>query len=423
MSGTRRAAVIGVNNYGDHRIENLRGAVNDAEEIHDRLTKYGDFEIAPEHFLLNERATSGNLRRVMSDLLWRVKSEVDLTLIYFSGHGFVDSYNVGYIAPHDMVYDEPLVNGIRMDHIRDLLLAAKQKKTILVILDCCYSGIAADASVRGDRGSSSITEGFAPLADLDGSAEGRLLYASAGKDQFAKESDAFKHRLTEATHYHGSFTFQLLEGLDGGALDDSDTAISVDSLVAYVDRQFLPSSDQRPRRFGSALQGSPWLARSTLQGTVGDRVGTVRTYLEDSGDSTDLIRACRDLKPILSESPGSDLAKALRRDIDEELKRFQNSCIDYLLSEELQISNKCTNAFFRLQELALQLNYVKLASVDDDTRLCGLLANLLRISQQPEDNWSKNRSMIQQLLVNYEAWLADKSQAPIKLPSPGRRNA
>ena len=66
----RRAVVIGVNEYKDSEIPKLTGAVNDAIELCEKLKASGDFEIADEHFLVNEKATCTAIRKAISDLLW-----------------------------------------------------------------------------------------------------------------------------------------------------------------------------------------------------------------------------------------------------------------------------------------------------------------------------------------------------------------
>src|SRR5258708_7898768 len=144
MAGVKRAVVIGVNEYRDARVPALTGAVNDAEEFRDRLRELGNFEIADNHFLTNKNANCTAIRKAMSDLLWKIDSS-PLSLFYFSGHGFQDEYGNGYIAPYDIDSREPLVCGIRMQELTELLLAAKNKDVALVILDCCYSGVATQA--------------------------------------------------------------------------------------------------------------------------------------------------------------------------------------------------------------------------------------------------------------------------------------
>src|SRR5215213_9080681 len=128
MEFTRRAVIIGVNKYEDEAISELKGAENDASEIYEKLfdKESGGFEISNEHYLIGNRAISDAMRQAISDLLWKT-DKTDLSLLYFSGHGFHDDYGNGYIAPWNIRRDEPLVRGIRMQELTELILAAKLK--------------------------------------------------------------------------------------------------------------------------------------------------------------------------------------------------------------------------------------------------------------------------------------------------------
>ena len=87
------------------------------------------------------KSTNKNIRSAMSEILWEANS-YDLILFYFSGHGFVDVYNTGYIAPYDMLREKPFVCGINMRELNYMLSTSLNKKNIVLILDVSYSGIA-----------------------------------------------------------------------------------------------------------------------------------------------------------------------------------------------------------------------------------------------------------------------------------------
>src|SRR5438132_3810595 len=238
-SGSRRAVVIGLNEYADReRIPSLHGAVNDATEIYRNLTLFGDFEVADRHFLTDEKGTSENIRRAISDLFWKLEP-CELALLYFSGHGLQDGYGNGYLAPHDIRYDEPFVRGIKVQELRELFLAAKNKEQVLLILDCCHSGIV----VEGDKDFPQTTGPFyqslsASEDDIAAAGRGKFILASSGPDEKSRETRQ-PHRIRsdgESEHMHGLFTFHLLEGLNGRAADRNHR-ITLGRLHEYVTRQ------------------------------------------------------------------------------------------------------------------------------------------------------------------------------------------
>ena len=257
MEISRHAVVIGVNKYEDGAIPELKGAENDATELRQRLLdqESGGFDIADGHFLAGKEATGDAIRRALSDLLWKTDSS-DLSLFYFSGHGFHDEYGNGYIAPWDMLHDEPMVRGIRMRDLTELLLAAKMKKTVLMILDCCYSGIATE----GERGMPAgmekprFDQWFSELQEDLG--KGRIVLASAGKDEKSHELLTCEHTLGpggEAPHAHGVFTYHLLEALDGKATTGEDEEITLEGLLKYIDAQMKNFPEHKPTFFGASM--------------------------------------------------------------------------------------------------------------------------------------------------------------------------
>jgi uncharacterized caspase-like protein len=134
----RLAIVVGINKYEDYpAIDELHGAENDAREIHKRLTTLGQFAVLPNHLLLGENATYKAILKAVSDIF---RQDIECSLV-FSGHGLIDENNDGYIAPYDMDSTDPFVCGIKMEDLREVIYRAKNKESVLLILDCCYAGI------------------------------------------------------------------------------------------------------------------------------------------------------------------------------------------------------------------------------------------------------------------------------------------
>ena len=211
---SRHAVVVGINKYTDGKLNELHGAENDAREVMERL-RDDDYEVEP---FLGEAATSFDVRQAMSRLFYRMDSQ-DLALFYFSGHGFVDSFGDGYIAPVDVECAAPWVRGISMQSIKSLLLKAKNKKAAVVMLDCCYSGKATEGDKAADE-DADLSLQFRDAAEVF-KGSGKVIIASSGKDQKSRERPDFRHTATGECHYHGLFTYQLLEGLDLGATSDA----------------------------------------------------------------------------------------------------------------------------------------------------------------------------------------------------------
>ncbi|HUJ89239.1 MAG TPA: caspase family protein, partial [Syntrophorhabdales bacterium] len=190
----RRAVIIGINKYADGEIPELAGAENDAREMYEKLRDYGGFEIAKNHFLIGPDATYKAIRKAISDLLWET-DKCYLSVLYFSGHGFQDGYENGYIAPYDMKASEPFVCGIDMEELKQVFLKTRNKDCALLILDCCYSGIPTQG-----KGSAAAAEIEAPFEKRFGAIReetktgaGKIILASSGKDERSRETKDRKH--------------------------------------------------------------------------------------------------------------------------------------------------------------------------------------------------------------------------------------
>ena len=107
----------------------------------------------PDHFLLGGHATHKAIRKTVSDLFRKnTDNATDLIVFYFSGHGYVDENKEGYLAPYDIDPDDPDFCGIKMEDLRNTIFGSKNKGNVVMILDCCYAGIATKGTKAASRG-------------------------------------------------------------------------------------------------------------------------------------------------------------------------------------------------------------------------------------------------------------------------------
>jgi uncharacterized caspase-like protein len=380
----KRAVVIGVNKYEDDPIRDLKGAVNDAQDVYARLVdpECGGFEIANEHYLLDERATFDAVRQAMSDLLWKTE-QCDFSLFYFSGHGFRDGYNNGYIAPRDIKRDEPFVRGIRMQELLELVQTAKNKETIVVILDCCYSGIAAEGN-RGDGSGARpvpFDEWFAAL-DHEERGKGRVILASSGQDEESRELGACSHTLSfgeEMPHTHGTFTFHLLEALDGKAATIEGDGITLEGLRQYIDEQMRNDPEHQPTYSGAGMRQADRIviARASRWRNIDQKLREARRYLE-MGDPTTAFAAVKALGGVMSTCSRLKKAIDLKTEIDERLSEYQNPAVAWLLDERMDLGPRFPTLYGHLRELAGQLSVDTI--LREQASIHGLLISLCEVS-------------------------------------------
>ncbi len=310
----RRAVVIGINKYKEEDIPELKGPSYDAKELAQLLEEEGDFVI--EHLLLNEQASFLAIRQALSDLLWKTNT-TDISLFYFSGHGFEDGRGIGYLAPYDMRQAEPFVYGISMYELRQMVIEAKGKSRVVGLLDCCYSGLAA----QGEKAAAASPRGIGHQFDGLPQGQGCTILASSGKDQKSREKAALCERAGGAVHEHGIFTFHLLEGLQGKAAS-AEGHVSLEKLCGYV-ATAMTGDDHMPSLFQSNVSGE------TIITIVGRREKIDRLHCEandyiERGNVYALFAAIERLGGIRALAPELASARDLQNRIDDILSKYRS---------------------------------------------------------------------------------------------------
>lgn len=205
----KKALVIGINNYP---ISPLSGCVNDASAFANTISKNGDGSPNFDVMLKTDVTTKSELMTLINELF---AGDSDIALLYFSGHGSINSTG-GYLVTPDF---QPNDEGVSMTSILTLANQSKAKDKI-IILDSCHSGSFGSSNVAGNSTITQINEGVVVL--------------TASRDsQVALEVNG-----------HGVFTSLLIDALSGGA-SDLRGHITPGSVYAYID-QALGPWDQRP---------------------------------------------------------------------------------------------------------------------------------------------------------------------------------
>ncbi|RKX99896.1 hypothetical protein DRP77_12510, partial [Candidatus Poribacteria bacterium] len=235
MPQNRYAVIIGISDYQDPNIPDLRFARKDAEAVYEVLTDpaIGGFKKENVLLLVDEDATFMNIRSALRDwLVEKVSGEDDLVFIFFSGHGAPEPKLKGeefdaYLVAYDTKIDRIRSTGFPMSELKEVFNLPSRK--IVVMLDCCYSGAG---------GRSIIREGLRPglVAGIDEEimrlgGEGRIIITSSTEKQVSLELEEVGH---------GVFTYCLLEALKGKADTKSDGLlgyVTLDEVWDYLKRK------------------------------------------------------------------------------------------------------------------------------------------------------------------------------------------
>lgn len=215
------AVVVGINAYADRRHSRLANARNDASGMADLLSKRG-FENV--YTLYDSQATRSAMLAWLRDDLPKRTNPNDRVLFFFAGHGVTqrgpNDRQRGYLIPYD---GNNFATYIDMEELRQCCSMIPAKH-ILVLLDCCFSGVAA-VTVRSTLSGSGPRMDDVYLARITQRRAWQILTAS-DNDELAADSSTQPG--------HSAFTSALLAGLAGEADHDRDGLITATDLASYV---------------------------------------------------------------------------------------------------------------------------------------------------------------------------------------------
>lgn len=220
------AVLIGVDEYQDPNIANLRGPVSDAEELGDVLVSTCEFPEDHVTVLTDQQATKAAIRDALEYLTGNWVDPDDRILIFFSGHGVVRSGRVPtyYLVPTDAQFGD--WNTFVSQESFLVTCRHIPAKHVLFVLDACHSG-------------SFVRESKQVALDLEEMLKHPAWQAIGASlpDQLALDAGSDRHSL---------FTQHLLRGLRGeaarsdGVLTFSHLAVFVRDNVALVNKKQVP---------------------------------------------------------------------------------------------------------------------------------------------------------------------------------------
>ena len=216
---------VGINKYQNSSYD-LNYALADAQAITQKLVEQnkGIFKAIHKTEIYDTEATRGNILKGFKNIIAKAKPD-DVFVFYYAGHGTIDEENDGafFLVPTDVTKlygdsEQLLKKCISFEELEKNLTLVKAQKQI-VLMDACHSG-AAVAKMK-TRGAASDEKAIVTLAR----SSGVVVLASSGSQQFATEFEDL---------HHGTFTFSLLEALDGKA-DRGDGQVTINEIKLYMD--------------------------------------------------------------------------------------------------------------------------------------------------------------------------------------------
>ncbi len=223
--GKRRALIVGIDEYQDRRIPQLRFATVDAMAFVGWLrSPAAAANVDTMVILLNRDATRERILDTYREMV-EATQENDELIFYYAGHGGVrEVHNAleGYLMPHDADSSNIARRGISLDDINKEVSYLPGQSPVLLILDACRSG-----NLFGSNQMSRAAQSLGPNI--------RRLVSSSGA-QDSQEGDQWEG--------HGAFTYFLLNGLYGMADADRSGNVTLAELGLWVVGQVSMETNQ-----------------------------------------------------------------------------------------------------------------------------------------------------------------------------------
>lgn len=237
--------VVGINDYS--KVRDLRYATNDAYAFKKYLVETLAIPEQQLFYLTNSEATQENIRRVLGTTLKRKVSSEDTVIIFYAGHGAVETDPSNpdgdgmekYLLPVDADMVDLFTSAISMNEVKTIFQRI-QARRLIFIADTCYSGAAGGRSLLTTKYRASLSENF---LERIAKSEGRVIITSCSANEISKEDDTLQH---------GVFSYHLIAGLKGKADSDGDGFITVNELFDYLSKVVPEASgqDQHPVKKG-----------------------------------------------------------------------------------------------------------------------------------------------------------------------------
>lgn len=239
----RHLIAIGIDNYTNPELSNLRFATHDAREAFSVFTdpNLGQFEADISTLLINP--TKEEVERELEERIVNASDE-DTFLVYFAGHGRLSQDYTLFLCAANTNPSLLISTAICVDNLQKLLGWSRCLRNI-ILLDCCYSG-AVGGSFR-HRGTESPNNSLESL-----SGRGKIIISGSGAWEPSREDDKIGH---------GVFTHYLLSGIRTGIADnDGDGLISCNDIFNYTYEEVTKNSPQEPSLWGLDIKGDIYLS-------------------------------------------------------------------------------------------------------------------------------------------------------------------
>lgn len=268
------ALVVGISNYQDPVIPDLKYADRDAMAFADFLRSKAGGQLDDAHLklMLNQEATLGQFAAAL-DWLLEVCKEGDRAIIYFSGHGDVERKTVsqpGFLLCWDAPGRVYMSGGaFGLGYLEEIIttLSTINKSKVWMVADACHSGKLSGSQIGGAQ---------ATAASLSRQYANEIKILSCQPNEFSLEGEQWGGG-------RGVFSYYLVDGLKGLANLNNDSLISLHELNRFLEDKVIPEAapqNQIPMVIGNKTEVLSKIDQKLLQQLIKSKEGQLVTFVQ-----------------------------------------------------------------------------------------------------------------------------------------------
>ncbi len=247
---SRNALIIATGKYNSVKLKQLRAPAKDADALARVLKdpRIGEFDVE-----LIENKPEWVLRREIEGFFANRRRD-DLLLLHMSCHGLKNDEGNLFFAASDTDLERLDSTAVSDQFVRDQFIKSRAG-SIVLLLDCCYSGAFSHGVSPKAGGGVELKERFA--------GRGRAVITASNAMEYAFEGDKLSGKGEPSI-----FTSAIVEALETGKADRNlDGWIGVHELYDYVFGQVRDKSPQHPVEWVD-MEGDFQIARSIYEPPV-----------------------------------------------------------------------------------------------------------------------------------------------------------
>lgn len=273
-TGKSYALVVGISDYQDPAIPDLKYAEKDASAFAEYLKSPGGGSLNEDQMkvLLNKQATLGQFASAL-DWLLEVCKEGDRAIIYFSGHGDVERKTVsqpGFLLCWDAPGRVYMSGGaFGLAYLEEIIntLSTQNKVKVVVVADACHSGKLSGSQIGGTQ---------ATAANMARQYANEIKILSCQPNEFSLEGEQWGGG-------RGVFSYHLVDGLIGLADQNSDAVITLHEINRYLEDKVIPEvapQSQNPVILGNKTEKLGSVDQKILAQLKKSKEGQLLTFVK-----------------------------------------------------------------------------------------------------------------------------------------------